>query len=72
MRARSQEIDDVRTEVAAHVGFCERRGTPISFQKALLGHRSQVRENMRDDPGEPFWRERLSLLDAICVEEGVA
>ncbi len=70
MKTRSQEIEDLRTELAAYVGFLARRGTPMSFQSVLLNHREQCQLNFRDDP-ETF-RERLSLLDAVCQEEGVA
>ncbi len=70
MKTRTQQIEDLRTELAAYVGFLSRRGTPQSFQKALLGHREQCQLNFRDDP--ETCRERLSLLDAVCSEEGVA
>ncbi len=70
MKTRTQSIEELKDELAAYVGFCGRRGTPQSFQRVLLGHREQCQLNFRDDP-ETF-RERLSLLDAVAAEEGVA
>ncbi len=67
---RTQLLEDQRLELASYVKCQERRGKPITFQQALLAHRTQVIENARDD-GDGLWRERLVLLDQLCVEEGV-
>ena len=65
-----QALDDLRIELAAYVAFCRRYKTPISFSKALLGHREMIRECYQIDPDT--FRTRLELLDRLCVEEGVA
>jgi len=69
MRTEAQQLDDLRIELAEYVKFRGRMGTNITFQRALLGHQEMVRECYRDDP-ETF-RERLSLLDRLCSEEGL-
>jgi hypothetical protein len=70
-KTRIELLAELRAELFDYVNLRARLGTPLSFERALRGHREQVIENLRDD-GDPMWRDRLSLLDQICVEEGVA
>jgi hypothetical protein len=72
-RTRVQQLDDCRAELADYVKFCGRIGRPLTYQEALLRHREQCTENMHDDSRtDPMWRDRLTLLDDLASEEGVA
>ena len=71
-RTRVQQLDDCRAELAEYVKCQGRLGTPLTYQEALLRHREQCSLNMHDDSrSDPIWRDRLSLLDDLAVEEGV-
>jgi len=69
-KTRADLLEDLKDELWAYCNFQERRGIKLTFSAALLGHREQVLENMRDDT-DPLWRDRLGLLDQLCKEEGV-
>lgn len=69
-KSRVEQIEELRIELASFVASRRRRGQDDTFRQALLGHREQVEENMRDDT-DPLWRARLSLLDELCVLEGL-
>lgn len=69
-KSRVEQIEELRIELASFVAYRHRRGQEYTFRQALLGHREQVEENMRDDT-DPLWRDRLSLLDELCLAEGL-
>lgn len=67
---RKEILEDVRLQVVEYVQLRDRLGTPITYQQALVRHREQCLENLRDEPSE-VWRDRLSWLDELCAEEGL-
>ena len=69
-KSRAEIVEDVRRQVVEYVGFRRRNGPELTYQQALLLHREQCVQNLRDDPDGP-WRERLSWLDQLVSEEGL-
>ena len=68
-KTRTQLKDDCRVEIAAYVKFRRKVGEPLTFQKALSGHRQVCVENAERD-SEGYWSERVSLLDDVAMDEG--
>ena len=69
-RRRAEIIEDVRLQLVEYVQARERLGDSLTYQRALILHRQQCEENLRDDSTGP-WRERLSWLDQLVTEEGL-
>lgn len=69
-KSRAEIVEDVREQLVEYAMTRERLGDPITYQRALILHRQQCEENLRDDPHGP-WRERLSWLDQLVAEEGL-
>ena len=69
-KSRAEIIEDVRLQLVEYVQARERLGDSLTYQRALILHRQQCEENLRDDPTGP-WRERLSWLDQLVSEEGL-
>ena len=68
-KTRAQAKDEIRVELAQYVLFRRKVGEPLTFQKALSGHRQVCVENAERDP-EGYWSERVSLLDDVAMDEG--
>ena len=69
MKTRTQQLGDLKAELAEYVSFRARRSTPMTFQQALRAHQEAIRDCFADDP-ETF-RERLDLLDQLMQDEGL-
>jgi len=67
---RQQLKDDLRIELAEYVALRKRLGTPLTFARALLGHREVCVENSIGDP-DGYWLARVALLDELARDEGV-
>ena len=69
-KTRKDILEDIRLQMVDYVQLRQRLGTPITYQSALLSHREQCLQNLRDEP-MGVWRERVPYLDELCLEEGL-
>lgn len=65
-------LEDLAKELSEYVGLRRRLGSDnFRLEDALIGHRRQAIENLRDSEGDPFWIERVKLLDRLAAGRGI-
>ncbi|MDP9224869.1 MAG: hypothetical protein M3P18_13700 [Actinomycetota bacterium] len=65
-------LEDLAKELSEYVALRRRQGADnFAMEDALIGHRRQAIENLRDTQGELFWIERVKLLDRLAEKRGI-
>lgn len=65
-------LEDLEKELAEYASLRRRLDAEgYTLADALIAHRRQAIENLRDSQGDPFWIERIKLLDRLAERRGI-